>query len=336
MRCWGHCAAPEFWPHERPSNEMSHDLPPDRLGGEADPRSWFFNRVGEEGPLPNPTGHTFPLISHDLAGRCRVVGTGFYVNDEGMFVTARHVVEEVMRGDVQVAPLVALHLHSPTGLFGPSECIVRPIVQCWLGDPADVALGYAAIRTNAAGERLKHWAWTLSWRVPDTNSIAATYAFPNSAVSADGRRIRLAPDAYMGRVQGSGNFRDTVVMPFPFIQVDCRIHGAASGGPLLSGDRLSDVVAINCTEYVADGDNPAGPAFGVQSKCLAEAYLEDLALPGETRPRLVTFDEMVSARIVNIANYQPRDPDRPRQGRVVRPNMRYTAPLPSVEVAVHV
>jgi hypothetical protein len=312
------------------------DLPPDRLGGEADPNAWFFNRVGEEGPLPNPTGHTFPLISHDPAGRCRVVGTGFYVNNEGMFVTARHVVQDVMRDDVQIAPLVALHLHSPNGLFGPSECIVRPIVQCWLGDPADVALGYTAIQTNAVtGERLKHWAWTLSWRVPEINSVAATYAFPNSSVSEDGSRIRLAPDAYTGRILGSGDFRDRVMMPFPFLEVDCRIHGAASGGPLLSGDRLTHVVGINCTEYEPDGDNPAGPAFGAQSRCLAEAYFEELALPGEARPRLVTFNEMVTERIINVADYVPNDPDRPRQGRIVRPHMRYAAPLPSVDVRAY-
>jgi hypothetical protein len=309
---------------------------PIRLGGEAEPNAWFFHRVGEEGPLPNPVGHTFPLISHDAAGRCRVVGTGFYVNDEGMFVTARHVVEDVMRDEVQVAPLVALHLHSPMGLFGPAEVIVRPIIQCWLGDPADVALGYAAIPINAnTRERLKHWAWTLSWGVPKTSSVAATYAFPNSAVSADGRRICLAPDTYMGRVLSSGNFRDSVLMPFPFIEVDCRIHGAASGGPLLSGDRSPHVVGVNCTEYVAVEAELAGPAFCVQSRCLADAYFDNFVLPGERRPRPVTFDEMVTAGIVNIEDYVPNDSCRPRQGRIVRPHMRYEAPLPFVDVLIY-
>lgn len=47
------------------------------------------------------------------------MGTGFYVNDGGIFVTARHVIEDVMQKRIQTAPLIVLHLHSDTGLFGP-------------------------------------------------------------------------------------------------------------------------------------------------------------------------------------------------------------------------
>ena len=309
------------------------DLPPERLGGEADPNSWHFNRVGEEGPLPNPTGHTFPLISHDAEGRCRIVGTGFYVNNDGMFVTARHVIEDVMQGDAQIAPLIALHLHSSMGLFGPSECLFRPIVQCWLSESADVALGYAAAATNSSGERLANWAWTLSWHVPVEGEFVATYAFPNTAVSDDGKRIRLAPNAYMGHVQASGDFRDSIMMPFPYIQVDCRIHGAASDGPMLAG---AIVVGVNCTEYVQDEDHAAGPAFVAQTRCLSDAFLEDFVLPGEDRPRLVTFDEMVRACVVNVAGYVSRDANRSRNGRIVRPLMSYAAPQPAVDVQVYV
>ena len=59
------------------------------LGGESDPSAWYFQNVGESGPLPNPVGHTFPLITHGEDQFWRVVGTGFYVTDNGLFVTAR-------------------------------------------------------------------------------------------------------------------------------------------------------------------------------------------------------------------------------------------------------
>src|SRR3954453_2207158 len=59
------------------------DTPPSFLGGEADPNVWHFSRFGEVGPLPNPSGHTFPLITHDVAGCWRLIGTGFYINDGG-------------------------------------------------------------------------------------------------------------------------------------------------------------------------------------------------------------------------------------------------------------
>jgi hypothetical protein len=134
-------------------------------GGEADPNRWYFAKHGEEGPLPNPSGHTFPLLTHDETGKWSLVGTGFYVSDNGLFVTARHVVEHVCRDGKQALPLVILHLHSDVGLFGPSECLFRPIMQCWLGAKEDIAFGVAATATNSkTGQQLSNWTWTLSWQ----------------------------------------------------------------------------------------------------------------------------------------------------------------------------
>jgi hypothetical protein len=68
------------------------DIPRFGLGGEIDPNAWHFSRLGEAGPVPNPVGHTFPLLTHGENQRWRLIGTGFYINDVGFFATARHVV----------------------------------------------------------------------------------------------------------------------------------------------------------------------------------------------------------------------------------------------------
>ena len=52
------------------------------------------------GPLPNPVGHTFPLLSHNDQGLWRLIGTGFYISGDGLFVTAAHVVEDVLERDL--------------------------------------------------------------------------------------------------------------------------------------------------------------------------------------------------------------------------------------------
>src|SRR5919109_1268493 len=148
------------------------------LGGEADPPSWHF--AAPHRPLPNPVGHTFPLLTHDACGKWRLIGTGFYISGDGLFVTARHVVDEVLDGDRQIAPIVIMHLRSESGLFGPESYLLRPIGQCWLGETADVALGAAAQAiNNRTGEVLSHWSWPLSWQAPEIGATAATYAFPN-------------------------------------------------------------------------------------------------------------------------------------------------------------
>src|SRR5229473_2778103 len=234
------------------------DIRPRRLGGEIDPRSWDFEPLGQTGPLPNPVGHTFPLITHDENGRWRLIGTGFYVSDSGFFVTAKHVIEEVYDGGRQRSPLLIVQLNSPNGLFGASEFLLRPIKQCWLGDQADVAFGVAAPLTNmATGQPLKHWCWTLSLTPPD--------------------------------------------------------------------------IGINCTEYVADVDHPAGPGFGAQSRCLTDAFLDDVVLPGESVSRRVTFHDLARAGCLSIADHAGATATGEPCGRLVFPHMPPTAARPALE-----
>ena len=89
---------------------------PSPLGGEADGNTWDFD--AGEGPLPNPVGHTFPLLKHNDAGEWRLVGTGFYISSDGLFVTAKHVIDDVFENGRQVWPLAIMHLRSESGLFG--------------------------------------------------------------------------------------------------------------------------------------------------------------------------------------------------------------------------
>lgn len=303
------------------------------LGGEADPNRWYFAKHGEEGPLPNPSGHTFPLLTHDETGKWSLVGTGFYVSDNGLFVTARHVIEHVCRDGKQVLSLVILHLHSDVGLFGPSECLFRPIMQCWLGATEDIAFGVAATATNRkTGQELRNWTWTLSWQTPPKGAPVGTYAFPNHILSDGGTRISFRPDAYVGTVQESGDFRDKVLMPFPYLQVDFRIHGAASGGPIFNDGR---VVAVNCTEWPENIDHPVGPGFGAQIRCLKDAFVEDVVPLEGGPPRRMSFDELVRTGSISVANYLPREADAPLSGSVLRLEMPATAKRPEVEVSLY-
>jgi hypothetical protein len=199
------------------------------------------------------------------------------------------VIDHVMRDGRQVAPLVILHLRSESGLLGPSEFLLRPIGQCWISDSADVAIGAAATATNnVTGVTLSNWAWRLSWAVPPKGTPVSTYAFPNHAIA--GQCIHFRPDMYDGYIQETGDFRDRVRVPYPYLQVDFRIHRGASGGPIIADGR---VIGINCTEWPCNIDHPPGPGFGAQSKCLADAYLNDVLLSGESAPRRVTLDEMI-------------------------------------------
>ena len=165
------------------------------------------------------TGHTFPLLTHDAR---RKVGTGrhwFLHLGQWAFVTARHVIDDVLRDGKQIAPLVIAHFYSRSGLFGPGEVALRPIMQSWIDDQADIALGVAATATHTVmGATMENWTWTLDWSDPADGTPADTYAFPNH-VRAD-EKMTFAPNAYAGTIIRSGDYRDSVMVPFPYLRSD--------------------------------------------------------------------------------------------------------------------
>jgi Trypsin-like peptidase domain len=296
------------------------------LGGAADENSWYFKRAGDDGPLPNPVGHTFPLLTHNSSGRWELVGTGFYVSSDGLFITARHNICHVFREGRQVAPLVILHFHSATGLFGPSEVLFRPIAQCWMSSDADLAFGVAAPATNnQTGEVLRNWCWDLSWATPTVGNSVGTYAFPRHQFSADNESVQFHPELYPGKILEVGAYRDRVMISFPYLCVDCRIHGAASGGPIVVND--GKVVGINCTEFT--NDQSPGPGYGVQVQCLKGAYIDDAMLADDSSPRRVTFDELVRANCIRVDDFVSMENDSVSTGILVRlDKIPVTAPRP--------
>lgn len=301
-------------------NESLHDL-----GGEADPSAWHF--AAPHGPLPNPVGHTFPLLTHDSAGAWRLIGTGFYISRDGLFVTARHVIDDVLDSDRQLFPLVIMHLQSESGLFGPQEYLLRPVMQCWLGDNADVALGVAAHAVNKeTGITLDHWSWSLSWVNPPVGSLAATYAFPNRSIeqTAAGQLFRFRPDLYQGAILEVDDFRDRNLAPYPYMHVGFHIHEAASGGPVSSE---GEVVGVNCRFM-----EPNGPGVVAQIRCLQDSFIDNAVLLGESVERRVTFAELVAAGAVAVEGYIQNSVPR-QTGRLVRLDIvPITAAGPMLEV----
>lgn len=96
----------------------------------------------------------------------------------------------------------------------------------------------------------------------------------------------------------------------------------------------SHVIGVNCSEYV-NIDHPPGPGFGAQSKCLTDAFLDDIVLPTEETARLVTFDELVRTGCINVENYVARNPDEPSRGTLMQLNLNATAPYPAVEIEMY-
>jgi len=146
------------------------------------------------------------------------------------------------------------------------------------------------------------------------------------------RAFHFARMLMLGLFKGQAIFRDKVRMPFPYLQVDFRIHGAASGGPIFSDGR---VIAVNCSEWPENIDHPPGPGFGAQIRCLKDAFIDDVVLSDADCPHHITFDELVRTGSINVANYVSRDANAPLFGSVLRLDMPATAKRPEVEVSLY-
>ena len=259
-----------------------------------------------------PVGHTFPLLTHDSGGAWSLIGTGFYIGGGGLFVTAGHVIREVLQGTEQIKPLCILHVGLSRALFGGDGYLLRRIDQCWVGESADIALGLAGVYTNnETGQALQNHFYGVNWTVPAVGAPTATYAFPNHALRVEAERqiASFTPAAYIGHVLEVGDFRDRMNLPFPYLNVDFRIHGGASGGPVLHD---GSVVGVNCSEI-----HPSGPGYGTQIRCLQDAVLNNVILPGEKSGRTVRFTDLVQTGWVSASNFKPDAISR-QAGTVVR------------------
>jgi hypothetical protein len=267
------------------------------LEGSAGGNLWKF--FADHGPIPNPINHTFPLMTHDEFGEWQLIGTGFYISPDGLFVTAKHVIEDVFEQDKQIKPLAIFHAYFHNGFFGQFDYSIRPVMQCWVGEKADIALGVAANgHHKKTGEFQTNFHWCISWNKPSINDRICLYAYPNHKITKSDNRQNciFSPDFYEGLVEEVADFRDKVFCPYPYLQSTIHSHSAASGGPLINNN--GRIIGVNCRWL-----KPDGPESGIQIRCLQDAFLYDMVLDGDEAPRKVTFNELVLRGIIPVESY---------------------------------
>lgn len=228
---------------------MSHGKPlapvPPQLPDEAPPDAYGM-RTGEGNPI-NPGNAVFPIVRHDAEDKMHLLGTGFFITTNGLFVTARHVLTHILdKNGRQMYPIGVVQF------LGENVWIYRPILRCGYNRIADVAVGVAApAHRNSDGKPLTNPILTLTLLRPRLNVPVVTYAYPKHAnlILPDGtQQINFAPAYYDGQIMDYFPLgRDRVLLPGPCYQTSMAIHGGASGGPVFSPNGL--VFGVNSTGY---------------------------------------------------------------------------------------
>lgn len=210
-----------------------NDLPPfaipPKLPGEAEVGAYGV-RTGDNVPA-DPSPSIFPIVRQDTMGRFHLIGTGFFITTNGLFVTARHVLRDVLDAKDQQKYPIGLFQFLENNVY-----IHRPILRCVMHRVADVAVGVAApVERN--GNPLTNPILTLTLVIPPLGTRVCTYAYPKhkNVSLGDQQILSFAPTFYDGDILADfPHGRDRVLLPGPCYQTSITMHGGASGGPVFS------------------------------------------------------------------------------------------------------
>lgn len=258
-----------------------------RLAGMAPDGLYMAHTV--DGKETSPGEAVFPIVSQEPDGTFVALGSGFFIAEQGVFMTAAHVMREVIGDDLKATAPVGLFQFAPAR----GEYVIRPIFIATCHTVADVAVGIARQMTHAqTGEQLGNRLVTLARDPPAIGSMACTFAYPKTKVTrGKPQTVKFTPGFFEGRVQcHHPDGRDSVMLPGACYETSMVLHGAASGGPVFN--EQGRVFGVNSTGYE---DTPLSFVT-----CISSAL--DLALPitmpGEASPRSVQIRELIEKGLV--------------------------------------
>jgi trypsin-like peptidase len=217
-----------------------------KLLGEA-AKGKYGVRTGDGLPA-DPSLAIFPIIRYDAQGYVHLLGTGFFITTNGLFVSARHVLMDTF--DSKGRERFPIGIVQFLGKGENGDYIFRPILRCASHPIADVSVGVAAPMNKPDGTPLKNKILTLTTERVQVGERVTTFAYPRHANVIDdtGQKINTVPTWYDGEIEGHfPNGRDRVLLPGPCYQTSMVIHGGASGGPVFA--RSGCVFGINSTGY---------------------------------------------------------------------------------------
>lgn len=234
-----------------------------------------------------------------LSGAPQLIGSGFWVTDQGHLVTAWHVIEDNI-GDsgIDSGPIYAIQARTD------GSAVARVFRKTHKHTSYDLALSETQSPFECPTEPI---AMTLDH--PPVGSAVYTHAFTSLAKSDD-HQLGALPTAvfnatlYMqglnlvyqlsyGAALSFGSVssifdkaRDSVMLPFPCFESTITLFGANSGGPVF--DRFGRICGVNCSGISGTNVSYHLPLSGV-----LDLYARDIELsPEDPVPRFRSVAEL--------------------------------------------
>jgi len=194
----------------------------------------------------HPIEAIFPIFQAREGELWIPLGTGFFISQNGVFATARHVLTD--NYGVLLNSLVGVQI---IRLSGRTVVLPRRIIQADLHGKADVAVGMLENPLlDTTGRQILNSAFMLTDKIPAIGNQAVTYAIPQpKAVPGTDRKFELqfVPRLIYGEVQEYFSSGRDQNLPGKCYQTSLELKGGASGGPVFFGD--GRVFSVNSTGF---------------------------------------------------------------------------------------
>ena len=236
----------------------------------------------------------FPIMKQTASGQFQLVGTGFYICMQSVFITATHVLKDVLDKTGKQKEAIGIFHFSKDGKY-----MMLPILWAWHSTDADISIGKAApAYHNITKQPLMNSVVTLTQRQPNIGEQAVTYAYPDFNREQNGKTQELyfRPHYYDGKIQEFYSKGRGTLMPWPHYRTDIHLHGASSGGPVF--DKFGRVFAINCKSY----DPQTDISFVTPIDAALNGYIEGARFSENEVERKITIKELIGKGHIVLNN----------------------------------
>ena len=255
---------------------------------------------GDGKPI-HPAEGSFPILHRLGPSRLAIVGTGFWISRYGLFLTARHVVDELIEKDGELTRAYAFHWTQEGKIH---LRVIRSVTRL---HAADLAIGQADNYVDKfPNAPLPNRRTKLTTSVPPIGSKVVTFAYPENEVlefSRDEPPV-IRGDRFEGVLLRNVTKSDHPFIPYPYLETSIEVRSGASGGPVF--DDRGRVVGVNCRGWDFRGteheDNPlssivpigAAMPMEVPVQQLPASSWEDHQVPEARRGKPLTLAELAS------------------------------------------
>ncbi|MDQ3652661.1 MAG: serine protease [Acidobacteriota bacterium] len=214
-------------------------------------------------------------------GKLSIIGTGFYISRYGLFLTAKHVLEELV--DYQRRTILRsfiCHLEDDDEDVG--KVYLRTIRYISLMNEVDLAVAQANNYNEEFPQSpLANLRATLTTEVPQIGSSLVTFAYPENKI-LDFTQSETTPeikaDFYEGLFLKHVTNSEHPFIPYPHYETSIQIKHGASGGPVFANGR---VIGVNCRgwDFGEAEDDKNSLSYIIPVRELLSAQIDLVQLP---------------------------------------------------------